>query len=407
MVEKKQKRVLLITSWFPADVGRRGLINELADAFVDSEAEVDVIAVEWRDVDISQSGSEPSHRFGLNVYRFKPLFFSSFGKFVMRVVKWTGTSLKAANTTSKLLRKNNYEVIIAIAPSAIWAPVMICHLFSRSKKYLIQWDFIPYHQRAMGLMSGGFSYQILLFLERILVRGFDVIGCMSPMNVEFLKKHYWIDAKQKIEILPIWTEAIFPDKIDRKEIREKYKLPQDMKIAVFGGTLSKGRGLDDIIGAAKHAVERSSNILFLIVGRGPLENEVRDMTRGIANVKIMPAIPRADYLNLLCACDCGIVATQRDTGVPTFPSKTLDYFRAGIPVVASIESSTDFGDFLEHRNAGVKVAAGNQRELLNAISDICSNPQDAKSLVKNGRGLIEDYFDVKKITRRFLVQEVS
>ena len=405
MGEKNHRRVLLITSWFPADVGRRGLINELADAFADANVEVDVIAVEWREIDISPNDSGLSHKPGVNVYRFKPLLFSSLGTFVGRIVKWAGTSLKAASTTSKLLRENNYDVVIAIAPSAVWAPVLICHLFSRTKKYLIQWDFIPYHQRAMGLMSGGFSYQVLLLLERVLVRGFDVIGCMSPMNIEFLKKHYWVGARQKIEILPIWAEAVFPEKIEREKIREKYSLPQNMKIAVFGGTLSMGRGLDDVVAAAQFASDQSLNLMFLIIGRGPLEKQVRGLAEGIANIKVMSAIPRGDYLSLLAACDCGIVATQRDTGVPTFPSKTLDYFRAGIPVVASVESSTDFGLFLEQRKAGVRIEAGDHIELMKVTSEVCTRLNGAMEYVRNGQRLIAEYFNVKLVVQQILVEQ--
>ena len=397
-----KKRILLITSWFPADVGRRGLFNEFADAAVAAGAEIDVIAIDWRDVDQATNVTSVHQNAGMNVYRFKPLNIGGFGKFVSLIVKWIGTSLKAALTIIRLLRRNDYDVIVSHVPSAVWAPVLICILFSRSKKYLIQWDFVPYHQRAMGMMSNGITFQILLFLERALVRGFDVIGCMSEMNIVFLRKHYWIGKKQKVEILPIWTEAIFPKKPNRKKIRAQYGLPQDKKIAVFGGTLSKGRGLEDIIAAAHTVDERTSNILFLIVGRGPLEIEIGAMAEGLTNVKVMPAIPKHDYLKLLCACDCGVVATQRDTGVPTFPHKTLDYFRTGLPVVASVESSTDFGDFLEKQHAGIIVQAGDRSRLLSAVVAACNQKSKGVEMVANGKNLIADYFNVNNVLNRVL-----
>jgi glycosyltransferase involved in cell wall biosynthesis len=403
MVEsQREQRVLLITSWFPADVGRRGLMNELADAVVAAGAEIDVIAIDWRDVDITPDPAPKQGHPGLKVYRFKPLIVTKLGKFTRLVVKWIGTPLKAASTTFRLLRTNEYDVIVSGLPSSVWAPVLICFMFSRTKKYLVQWDFLPYHQRAMGLLTGGPAFHTLLLLERLLIRGFDVIGCMSPMNIEFLRAHYWIGSKQRVEILPIWTEAIFPEKIDRKEIRTKYNLPQNMKIAVFGGTLSKGRGLDDIFAAARHAAAQSSPILFLIIGRGPLEEDVRSKAAELSNVKVMSAIPKHEYLNLLCACDFGIVATQRETGVPTFPHKTLDYFRAGIPVVASVEDSTDFGEFLDFHNAGTIVDAGNSKKLLESVIQLCGDKTLRDELVSNGRKLIVDYFNANKIVAKIL-----
>lgn len=397
-----KKRVLLISSWFPADAGRRGLMNELADAVVASGSEIDVIALDWRDVDISSEISDVKNRPGLNVYRFQSINFRLFGKAVKLMVKWFASSLKAVVTTIRLLCTKKYDVIISGLPSAVWAPVLICLLFSRSKKYLIQWDFMPFHHYAIGVIPGGFAYSTLLMLERCLIRGFDVIGCMSEKNVEFLKANYWIGKNQRVEILPIWTEAVFPKKEIRNKIRAKYNLPEKAKIAVFGGTLSKGRGLDDILAAALIAKEKSPDILFLIVGRGPLESELRQKANDLSNVKIMPAIPRNEYLSLISTCDCGIVATLRDPGVPTFPSKTLDYFRAGIPVVASVEDSTDFGVFLTKHDAGVVVKSGDPQQLAETIIEMFSDRKHMQKMHKNGRQLVENYFNVNIASKQVL-----
>jgi glycosyltransferase involved in cell wall biosynthesis len=403
MVESTfKKRVLLISSWFPADVGRRSLMSEFADAVVASGNVIDVVAIDWRDVDLTENPSAIHQNEGMYVYRFNPLIISSFGKSAQLIAKWVGTSLKAVSTTIRLLRTNDYDVIVAHAPSPIWAPVLICNLFSKSKKYLVQWDFVPYHQRALGMMSGGVVFNALLLLEKILVLGFDVIGCMSEMNITFLKTHYWIRLDQKVEILPIWTEAVFPPTSDRKYIRERYKIPLDKKIVIFGGTLSHGRGLEDIVAAARLDNQESTDILFLIVGGGPLENEVKKMIEGLANAMMLPTIPKQDYLKLLGVCDCGIVATQRDTGVPTFPHKTLDYFRAGIPVVASVENSTDFGTFLKVNDAAVVVEAGNQQALFAAVSTVCSDMTDNSERIANGKNLILEYFNVNRIIKHVL-----
>lgn len=395
MVEKyEKKRVLLISSWFPEDVGRRTLMSEFADAVVAAGHEIDVIAIDWRDVDQTDQPTAIHKNLGMNVYRFKPLLISQPGKSIRLIAKWIGTSLKAVATTIRLLRRHKYDVIVAHAPSPVWAPVLICNLFSRSKKYLIQWDFVPYHQRAVGMMNGKITFNVLLFLERILVRGFDTIGCMSEKNIDFLKAHYWLKPSQRIEILPIWSEPAITKSVDRAKVRRQHGLALEKKIAVFGGTLSLGRGLEDIFKVARLSSEISKNLLFLIVGRGPLENELRELTKEMGNLCIMHALPRDKYQDLLFACDCGIVATQKDTGVPTFPSKTMDYFRVGLPVVASVESSTDFGEFLELNSAGMSVLAGDHEALHNAITVLCSDTKMADRFAKNGRLLLEGYFNV-------------
>jgi glycosyltransferase involved in cell wall biosynthesis len=399
VTEYESKRVLLITSWFPADVAKRGLMNELADAVVRSGAQIDVIALDWRTVDVQRLTNASHQTEGMNVYRFSPLVLDNVGKTTMLLLKWIVTPLKSAFTTIRLLRKHQYDVIVSGLPSSVWAPIAICFLFSRTKKYLVQWDFFPFHHRAIGLMSGGPAYYISLSLERILIRGFNVIGCMSEKNIEFLRANYWIRKRQKVEVLPIWTVAEFPRKANRKALRTKYGLPPKKKIAVFGGTLSKGRGLDDILAAARIAIKQSPDILFLIIGRGPLEEEVRQKSALLPNFKLMRSIPRQDYLALLGVCDCGIVATQRGTGVPTFPSKILDYFRAGIPVVASIEDSTDYGEFLSLNNAAIVVQAGDHHGLLESIANIGSLQP---TVVSNGKRLISNHFNVDHTVQQLL-----
>ena len=173
-------------------------------------------------------------------------------------------------------------------------------------------------------------------------------------------------------------------------------------IAVFGGTLSKGRGTEDIIEAGRIAESQGSKVLFLIVGSGPIEQDVRDASKGLHTVNVMSALPRQEYQLLLQACDCGIIATERDTGMPTFPSKTMDYFRSGVPIVASVEASTDYGDFLKAHHAGFHVPAGEPAALLNAIEKLGNDPALRNELVENGRRLMVNHFNVFKIVDQIL-----
>jgi glycosyltransferase involved in cell wall biosynthesis len=395
VIEPLQKRLLLICSWFPADPGKAGLLNEFADAAIRAGAAIDVIALEWRDVDRSPAAAIVPPPAGMRVFRYQPLILTMFGRLIGLIAKWVGSSPKTAFRTAMLLFQNKYDVVVVQSPSSAWAPVLVAIWFCSGKKYLIQWDFVPFHMRAMGLISEGLAYRALLWLETRLIRGFDVIGCMSPMNIAFLKQNYKLKPHQRVEVLPIWTVAAFPEPGPRDELRARYELPLDKKVAVFGGTLSKGRGIDDILAAADIAATSYPDIVFLIIGNGPIANEVESKAKASANVIVKRAIPKTDYVQLLGACDCGIVATQRDTGVPTFPSKTMDYFRAAVPVVASIETSTDFGSFLEENHAGICVDAGDHLSLARSVNDVATDHVLTSKLKNNGRRLISEYFCVE------------
>ena len=398
----QHKKILIISSCFPADPGKRTLMNEFADEALSLGSDVDVLVMEWREVDRSDNFIAAPIPDRMHVYRYTPLLLPFLGKTLAVMAKWIGSSLKAVPRTLHLLFTNKYDVIVVQSPSSAWAPVFLATRLCSGRKYLIQWDFTPYAQKAIGMMSDGPAFRGLLWLESKLIRGFDIIGCMSQMNIEFLKKHYPITKRQKLEILPIWGEPSFPARGNRQEIREKYNLPLDKKIAVFGGTLSRGRGIEDILSAARMASDLAPELAFLIIGNGPIKDEVDAAAGQFGNVLVKSAIPKHDYLDLLGACDCGIVATERDTGVPTFPSKTLDYFRTSTPVVASVEDSTDYGDFLKAENAGCVVEAGDHNGLLRSIVNLVGEGSSRDILTLNGRKLMENYFNVKFVVNRVI-----
>jgi len=56
-----------------------------------------------------------------------------------------------------------------------------------------------------------------------------------------------------------------------------------------------------------------------------------------------------------------------NVSIPSFPSKIVDYCAAGLPVIVCIEDASDAGDIVAAANAGIKVAAGDEGALAQAI----------------------------------------
>ncbi len=104
------------------------------------------------------------------------------------------------------------------------------------------------------------------------------------------------------------------------------------------------------------------------------------------------------------ACDVGLVSTTADTGVPTFPSKTIDYIRAGVPVVASVETTTDYRDFVRENGFGVVVDAGDRAGLLAAIGSLVDDPARREMMIQAGRRTLSEHFDVAVAARKIIAQ---
>jgi glycosyltransferase involved in cell wall biosynthesis len=258
-------------------------------------------------------------------------------------------------------------------------------------------DFFPYHHRSIGLLPGGLVFAVARRFEEYLTRKFHVIGCMSPMNAEYLCRHYRLRAQQQVEVTPIWGRTTPPPPIDRKTVREKYGLPLNKKIAVFGGQMTEGRGVEEILTAAAALKDRRPDLALLLIGEGRLEYLVEArIAAGGDNVLFRRRIPRADYLRLISACDLGLVCTVTGVDVPTFPFKTIDYLRANLPIVAAVEKTTDYGRFLHEHRLGVALPAGDPRALAAAIQQVADNPGDTAA----ARSCLDEIFDVRRTVAR-------
>jgi len=98
----------------------------------------------------------------------------------------------------------------------------------------------------MGMLKkGGIIHRQFLKKERKLYQISDTIGCMSPANVNFLLQHNPEISREKVEVNPNTIEPVTVDYTDGQKvsIREKYGIPVDKKVFVYGGNLGKPQGL--------------------------------------------------------------------------------------------------------------------------------------------------------------------
>lgn len=360
-------KIVLLCTGYSLDADTPSLSDEMAEALVRKGHDVSVFVVNWSKRPYGKPVSVRNGR--LSVYIADPFQLPFGPPLVKKVAKWTLSSMSVVAQLLKFRRENKADVVVGFSPAtAMLVPIVIMTALTRARTFLVQWDFFPNHHAQIGLLQGEVLVKGLKKLETWLMRRFEVIGCMSPRNIAYLQHHYDLSPAQKIVELPIWSS--FPESSSeaRDAARASFGLPPDTTILVFGGQLSKGRGIEDILSAAKEAAQRAIPCVFLIVGNGEQEGMIKDaIGSGAHNLMHMAGLTRQKYLSLLSACDIGIVSTVRGVDVPTFPSKTLDYINIGLPVLASVEEATDFGEFVEHSGIGLAIPAGNAIAFVQAI----------------------------------------
>ena len=123
------------------------------------------------------------------------------------------------------------------------------------------------------------------------------------------------------------------------------------------------------------------------------------MDKKLKNIRFIDQLPREDYEKFTSACNIGLVSLDERFTVPNFPSKTTDYFKLSLPILASLDkcSAADYGKFLEEEvRGGIFAEAGNVEDLYEKFLTLYNDKNLQKQLGDNGRRYYEEHLGVDK-----------
>ena len=242
--------------------------------------------------------------------------------------------------------------------------------------YLLLKDIFPQNAVDIGMMSNkgpkGVIYRYFRTIEQHLYDISDYIGCMSPANKEYLLQHNKIDPS-KIEVCPNAIEITDKSVSNetRKLLREKYEIPHDKIVYVYGGNLGRPQGIPFLIKCLKSQKD-NDKVFFLIVGDGTeyskIEKYVRESDQG--NVRLMKRLPREEYDSMVGACDVGMIFLDYRFTIPNFPSRLLAYLQAKLPVLAVTDRNTDIGKIIVENEIGWWCPSNSVRKFDAAVNGI-------------------------------------
>jgi glycosyltransferase involved in cell wall biosynthesis len=370
-------RILMACLKFPTEPGCSYLTTELAEALVAEGHEVEVLYIDW-DATPTAAGLPARLWNGVHIVRCTPQWVDGFGKLVRHASKFVLTAHRAGRLARERFDLGAIDAFVAWAPALTVAPLVGMARRARiPRRLLFIWDFFPDHYREIGRIPAGPVDWLARAWEQGLMDQFTVLLPTLPQNADYLRRRFKVRPGQTVRVAPIWTDPAPVPEADRAAVRRRHGLPEDRPIAVFGGQLIEGRGFDQMLAAAAVGRERGSPLQFLFVGDGRLapmiEAHALDLAR--ENVLWRPAMTRKAYLQLLQACDVGMVATVPGVTSFSFPSKTLDYLRAGLPVIAAVEPGSDFAALLERYRVGGSAAFGDAQGFFDAAQTLAAGGQ--------------------------------
>lgn len=250
----------------------------------------------------------------------------------------------------------------------------------QARTYLLLKDIFPQNAVDLGMLSTrgikGILYKHFRKKEKRLYNVSDRIGCMSEANVEYLLRHNPEIDPSIVEVCPNSIEVIDKSVDDRTRIaiREKYGIPLDKRVFVYGGNLGKPQGISFLIECMR-ACKSVKGAFFLIVGDGTEFSSLQEYINSErqSNIKLMKRLSKEDYDAMVGACDVGLLFLDYRFTIPNFPSRILSYMQAKIPVLACTDPNTDVGKTIITGEFGWWCESNDSNLFETIVTEISSN----------------------------------
>ncbi len=271
-----------------------------------------------------------------------------------------------------------------------------------AKTYLMLKDIFPQNAVDIGLMQKkgiqGLIYKYFRNKEKKLYSLSDRIGCMSKANVEYLLQHNPEIPPNKAEVCPNCIDVcdVRLSEKERAVMREKYGLPRDKKVFVYGGNLGKPQDVSFIVDCLK-ACSNQKGSYFVIAGNGTdrhiLEKYISEETP--THVKLLDQLQKSEYDSMIACCDVGLIFLDHRFSIPNFPSRLLSYMQAGLPVLACTDKQTDVGEVITGGNFGWWCESTSSETFARNVNMICH--KDISDTAENSFDFLQKHFSSAKL----------
>lgn len=286
-----------------------------------------------------------------------------------------------------------FDLILYTTPPITFSNVV--HFLKKrdqAKTYLLLKDIFPQNAVDLNMFSERSPlYWYFRQKEKQLYQVSDHIGCMSPANVDYVLKHNDDIEPEKVEVCPntIMPHPMVSSVESKLAIRQRYHLPLDKTIFMYGGNLGKPQGIDFLIQCLK-ANEQHNDSFILVVGAGTEFNKLTYYFKAHQpkKARLLANLPKQDYEELLNSCDVGLIFLDKRFTIPNFPSRLLSYMQAAKPVIAAIDTATDIGQVIERGEFGFSCVSGDEVTFSRLVKQLCSTDL-RQQLGQNARHYLE------------------
>lgn len=223
------------------------------------------------------------------------------------------------------LRSRGYDIYHCNDLNVLPAGVLI--KLTTSQPVKIVYDAHEHESERNGFSA--LEKRITRFLERCLINRADKVLTVSDSIANDYVNIYKIGKPRLVLNCP-YKQTISPMNL----LRENLDIDESVKIFLYQGSLSKGRGIERLLRAWAEMNPPDKALVFM--GYGPLETTIKEASSH-QSLFFHPAVKPDVLLNYTSSADVGICLIE-DTCLSyryCLPNKMFEYIMAGLPVIAS------------------------------------------------------------------------
>jgi glycosyltransferase involved in cell wall biosynthesis len=243
-------------------------------------------------------------------------------------------------------------------------------------------------RRGRGRLYWSAAMAYYRLVERLCVPPAAAAITVSRPIAEELERRY----RRPFLVVPNYPELTPSSRRQIRSLPGAEAIPSDAPIALRLGSLTPGRGIEQLI----EAIARVPRMHLVLLGGGPIEGELSSLAAraGVADRlhRIAP-VPSDQVVDFAASADVGVSPAIPSSlnDAYSLPNKLFQYMAAGVPVVAS--DFPQVREIVERSGAGWCVDARDPGAIVRALDEVISDPDAARERGRRGRKAVEERYN--------------
>ncbi|WP_171045652.1 glycosyltransferase [Pseudoalteromonas rubra] len=308
---------------------------------------------------------------GVELRRFDLKTRNYGNNLIIQILKY----LEFTYTVYRNYRKNNIDIITIHALALLPLGCLLKVLYSSKLVY----DAHELETEKNGL--GGLRKKLAKWLESILIPFVDHTIVVSNSIADWYKSRYSIE-----NVSVVFNSPIIKDIKKNNLLKSKLGIDSHIKLYIYQGVLSKGRGIDEILDVFG---KETADVAVAFMGYGMESEKIKEAASASDKIFYVPAVAPAEVLSYTASADVGIsfiepVCLSYDY---CMPNKVFEYLAVGLPVIVS--NGKEMSNFVEEHGVGWHASNFSSDELAKLVQHSCK--QDTSIYEKRSKEISEKY----------------